>query len=110
MNYTIAKMREPNAKDPKWYLNALYKLLDIALWAPYPVPYEKYQIQQAEAITKSLTANSRALVHNPPNTKYHSIYIVSSDKVTVANGLYPSPSILPNEYTNLKQNYYNTWL
>ena len=34
MIYTMAKIREPNASEPKWYLKALYKLVLIALWAP----------------------------------------------------------------------------
>lgn len=33
MVYTTAKMKDPKAKEPKWYLKALYKLLRMGAWA-----------------------------------------------------------------------------
>lgn len=29
----MAKIKAPKAKDPKWYLKALYTLLNTGLWA-----------------------------------------------------------------------------
>ena len=44
MSWTTAKMKDPKARDPRWYLKALYRDREIGLWTD-PDPWEKYQMQ-----------------------------------------------------------------
>jgi hypothetical protein len=56
MNWTIANKRDPKAKDPKWYLIDLPKLLSTGKCKSPDGPCEKYHIQHEEAITNVVTA------------------------------------------------------
>lgn len=49
INYTIAKISEPNAKDPKWYMNALFTEVKTGENTEWPPFYEKYQMATALA-------------------------------------------------------------
>lgn len=72
MNWTIAKIKDPNAKDPRWYLKALYKDLLIGLWTVVPLG-AKYQSATVLARSNYYKASKNALIHNPPNMKNPSI-------------------------------------
>lgn len=57
-------MKDPKARDPRWYLKALYRDREIGLWTD-PDPWEKYQMQVVEARTKVLTAKKNAFIQSP---------------------------------------------
>ena len=46
----MASIKEPNARDPKWYLNVLYIAFVIFMFKNYPDCWLKYQIEHVEAI------------------------------------------------------------
>ena len=47
-NLTMAIIKEPNAKEPKWYLKALLIEVNI-IWPSVPFSWLKYQIEVADA-------------------------------------------------------------
>jgi len=48
MNFIIATIKEPNAKEPQWYRQARLKLFAIG-WSSVPFSWVKYQIHAEEA-------------------------------------------------------------
>jgi hypothetical protein len=76
MNWTRAIKNDPNAIDPKWYLNIHHIPLVIE---PFPFESElllKYQIAQAAEIVKYEHPIIKALIHRYPNNEYKNAYLV----------------------------------
>jgi len=71
--WITATKNDPNARDPRWYLNNLYILLETALSTSLSFSLsadlgEKYQRQAALAITNWLQAEMKATPQSPPKT------------------------------------------
>lgn len=67
---TIASIKLPKAKEPKWYLKALHTERVIGLCGPESEFTEKYQMQTELARTNCPRAIKNALVQRiPQNSK-----------------------------------------
>jgi len=72
--WTIARMNEPNASDPRWYLKHLQTLLDTGLstnllFLSLGSLGEKYQMAAALPMTNWFIAWKKALIHRRPKTQ-----------------------------------------
>jgi hypothetical protein len=68
-NCTTAKIKDPNAKLPKWNRKAIFKLLLTGESRTSLAPWLKYHIQHADATVKIPIAPIRALDQRVPNIK-----------------------------------------
>ena len=88
---TIAIKREPNAREPKWYLNAHQRPVE-TLTPSASDPALKYQRAHVVAIVNYKIAIMKATIQKKPNMKTQNIVLADLFSSNVAN-IYPATNL-----------------